>query len=154
MRPLFEVRKLVFPITFVLANQEYDPKKHIEPDLDVFAKLRKIPRKRNLWELNLTVFTPSDMDKSLFPYSFHLMASAVLEHIVPDDMTKADIIEMKKLLYVNGASVTYSAVRDRLLLLTGNTPYLPYCLPSYRFNPDHYDESGRREKTPAESTNS
>ncbi len=146
MQPLFEIRQLFFPVIFVLVNQEYDSKKHFEPELGVFAELRKIPRKKNMWSMNLTVFTPPDMEKYSFPYSFHLMANAVLEHTVPVDMTKEDIKKMKQLLYVNGASVTYSAVRDRLLLLTGNTPYAPYCLPSYRFDPEHYHESSARNK--------
>jgi preprotein translocase subunit SecB len=136
VQPLFDIKDLFFPITHIVFNGGYTPKLRIEPELEVQAELRKIPRRKNTWELNLHIKTPSEMDNSTFPYEFFLSVTALLIHARQDGLTRPQIKYMKKLLYVNGASVLYSAARDRLLLLTGSASIQPYCLPSYRFNPE------------------
>lgn len=37
-------------------------------------------------------------------------------------------------------------MRDRLLLLTGNSLHRAYCLPSFRFNPDNFEDLDKKRK--------
>lgn len=146
MQPLFDIQELFFHITHVVCNLEYKAKGHIEPTLEVSASLKKIPRKQNIWHIGLSVSTPANMDNITFPYEFFLNASATLIHVPPEEMTREQFKQIKKLLYVNGASVLYSAMRDRLLLLTGNSLHHAYCLPSFRFNPDDFEDLDKKRK--------
>jgi hypothetical protein len=136
--PLFDIENLFFPITHIVFNSEYKIKRYAEPPLDVAAALKKIPRHPN-WRISLRISTPEGMDNETFPYEFFLSVSAILIRSQQEEMDKEQIKKMRRLLYVNGASVLYSAARDRLLLLTGDISYPKYCLSSYRFNPDESD---------------
>jgi preprotein translocase subunit SecB len=139
MQPLFTIKSIFFPITYIVFNSEYKPKQYADTELDIHTNLRKVPRKKNTWEINLSVKTPSKMESATFPYEFFLSANGVFVHEPSASLTKEGVKRLKQLLYVNGSSILYSAVRERLLLLTGHAPYPKYCLPSYRFNPDEYD---------------
>jgi hypothetical protein len=134
-KPLFEIFKLYYPVSLMLLNSQYTSRQHVEPDLLVIPYIKKVPRKPAFWEMRLDIKTPDDISPNTFPYIFALTVYGYLRCEFPKEMSREDILQRRTLLFVNGASVLYSAARDRLLLSTSGFPYPPYCLPSFRFVP-------------------
>lgn len=136
--PIFQLQEYFFPALFFMENSQYDKKKHAEPELKVAAKILPCKGKKNLWRVLLEVSTPKNMDQTTFPYEF---SAFVIGTIKATPMLKGeDPLIVKKLLYVNGVSVLYSAARERLSLFFNvrNFPY--YTLPTHRFDPDDITE--------------
>lgn len=144
LQPLFTVQQMYYPAFLVLVNSSYDAKKRIEPVLKVTSTLRKIPRKQDLWGVRLEMGTPDDLDPITFPYFFSMTVYGSFRCDMPEKIEKEAYLLKRKLLYVNGSTVLYSAARDRLMLLTGGNPYPPYCLPAHRFNPDDIKDIKRK----------
>jgi hypothetical protein len=121
----------------VLLNSVYDGKQRKEPKLNIVSKLGKIPRKRKLFGVRLDINTPDGIDPTTFPYVFAISVYGCFQcDDIPDKIEKEAFLLKRKLVYVNGSTILYSAARDRLMLLTGGTPYPSYCLPTYRFDPE------------------
>ena len=148
LKPIFEVLSLYYPVSMVLLNSQYNTKQYKDPQLIVNPFIRKIPRKLDLWEVRVDIKTPEDMPPETFPYAYALTVYGCLKCVFPKEISKDEILQRKKLLFVNGASVLYSAARDRLLILTSGFPYPPYCLPSFRFDPASVHEGSEKKKLP------
>ncbi|GHS85525.1 hypothetical protein AGMMS49957_01730 [Synergistales bacterium] len=130
--PLFTVEQIYYPALMVLMNQSYNAKQYLNPELSITSKLGKIPHKRNFWGIRLDIKTPDDLDSTTFPYTFAVSIYGRFQCDMPEPIEKETYLKKRKLIYVNGSTMLYSAARDRLLLLTNAS----YCLPAYRFNPD------------------
>ena len=87
----------------------------------------------NLWraELGITV-RPAD-DKMPLPYEIAITIAGIFRVVVEMDPAAA-----RRLAYVNGMSILYSAARETVLLLTGRFPAGPFVLPTLSFV-DEYD---------------
>lgn len=132
--PLFEMQEYCFPALYFLESTQYDKKRHSHPDLLVEARLALCEGKKTIWRISLDVSTPKDMDPATFPYSFSVFATGIIRS---RPLPKGeDPLILKRMLYVNGASVLYSAARERLSLFFNARRYPAYTLPTYRFDPD------------------
>lgn len=136
--PLFELQEYFFPALLFLENYQYDKKKHLSPDLSVGAWIKLCEGKKTIWRVSLDVATPKVMDPETFPYSFSVFVTGTIRS---RPLPKGeDPLILKRLLYVNGASVLYSAARERLSIFFNARHLPPYTLPTYRFNPEDITE--------------
>lgn len=136
--PLFELQEYCFPALFFLESHQYDKKKHAHPELLVEAWLSLCEGKKTIWRVSLDVSTPKDMDPAAFPYSFSVFVTGTIRS---RPLPKGeDPLILKRMLYVNSASVLYSAARERLSLFFNSRHFPPYTLPTYRFDPEDITE--------------
>lgn len=76
--------------------------------------------------LRLAVAYEPEADE--FPYSFEAVVEGVFELA-----KEAEIVDYKKIVVINGASMLYSAAREQLVTLSGRHLYGPMLLPSLDF---------------------
>lgn len=143
MTPLFDLKGYFFPSFFCQSIPEYKKKKHEEPKLLIETDLTEI--RDGLWYLMLLIETPDEMPVGSFPYDFRIHTYGLIE--TDNEILESDPVLHIKLLYVNGASLLYSAARERLALFC-SSPLVDYTyfLPTYRFDPADVDKMGIIEK--------
>lgn len=130
MKPLFDLKKYFYPLFFYSLNPEYDEEKHQEPELMINASITDLSD--DSWGISLSIKTPSDnKTRETFPLEFSILVLGVIESVCPDD---CEPLTHKRLVYVNGASLLYSAARERLAMFYGQHSK-PFLLPTYRFDP-------------------
>lgn len=131
MTPLFELKDYFFPTFFYSLNMvEYNEKKRKDPQVVVNAHITNFDD--DLWGVSVSIKTPDDMEKDQFPYEFSIQIYGIIASTCPQEVNP---LVHKRLLYVNGASLLYSTVRDRLFLFSDHHLVKPYMLPTYRFDP-------------------
>ena len=136
LQPRFSVQEIFYPAVMVLCNHFYNVKSYKAPELSIKASLGKKPRKRELWGVRLDITTPENLDTTTFPYTFAISVYGCFKCDMPPKIEKEAYLQKRRLVYVNGSTILYSAARDRLMLLTGGGPHSSYCLPTYRFDPE------------------
>lgn len=138
IKPIFQLMGYYFPMFLFSANNDYVPDKHKNYELNVQASITKLKDADDLWGVTVNIATPNNMKPGTFPYEFSVSVSALISC---DLATKdEDVLPQKKILYVNAASLLYSAARERLTMFCNVPMVNPYFLPTHRFNPDDIKE--------------
>jgi preprotein translocase subunit SecB len=119
------------------ANPEFSHEKFEVPDMDIDVSMTLVGEEQKKWNLSLTVKIKEDVDPKTFPYFFDLMMigafySPVYSKIKDEEKRK----KFHKILYVNGSSILYSAIREHIRTFTATGPYKPFILPTTQFLPE------------------
>ena len=136
--PIFQLLGYFFPVFLFRASSDYVRDKHKNYELKVQASIVKTKDEDELWRISVNIATPENMEPETFPYEFSVAISGLIAcaPVLKDE----DVLKHKKLLYVNAASLLYSAARERLTLFCNSPGISPFFLPTYRFNPDDVKE--------------
>lgn len=146
MKPIFQLDNYSFSDFLFSANLQFQKEKYQHPDLMVVGNIAQMKTEKDTWGVSVKVETPKDMDNETFPFKFSVTVVAFIKsEPVPPDF---DILRAKRLLYVNAASLLYSAIRDRLSLFTASSPIGCYLLPTHRFNPEDIKDNDNSKKRP------
>ncbi len=137
----FDLVGYFYTSSFVMASKDFAEDRFQNPDLDVKTSMHQDPEDPTLWTVGLYVGLPEKTDLTTVPYDFGI--SVVGSFLLPemDDLPEESLLPLKKILYVNGSSILYSAVRDHIRTITATGPYPPFVIPTYRFDPENAPRS-------------
>lgn len=140
MNAPFELIRYFYPSSFMAANKEFKPESFVMPGIEVKSNMMQNAETPDRWDLSLYIETQDNTDRASAPYDFGISIFGTFLCVFPEDSSAEDLLQFKRLFYVNASSMLYSAARDHLLTLTALGPYGPFVLPTYRFDPNEITE--------------
>jgi preprotein translocase subunit SecB len=138
--PPFSLVGYVYTRSIVIACSEFEREKFKAPELEVVSKLSQEEKNPEFWNIHMSVETPDNIEPGTFPYELAVSLVSRFRCSIPEDISEEDLLLCKKMLYVNGSSMLYSAMRDRILMLTSSGPFRPVMIPTHRFNQEDLDK--------------
>ena len=141
LQPPFELIRYFYTSSFLAANREFSKDAFKFPKLEVLSSLMEPAGDPDRWSISLYVGVAEGTDRKTAPYDFSVSLIGVFFCKFPENLPEEQLLQCKNLLYVNGSSMLYSAVREHILTLSALGPYKKLIIPTYRFAPDDAEES-------------